>query len=138
MSIDFSEEFEDRFRRFMAEARRIEDRAIRAMKEFERRESCVVPLYEIRPTKEGYFITVDLPGVEKEEVELTFKGASLVIRAPCRSVTARRTCRGEPQYFVELPLPPGIDERSVAASMKNGLLRIEMKTAKAGYRLEIH
>jgi HSP20 family molecular chaperone IbpA len=137
MGIDLSDEFEDRFRRMVAEARRMEDRALRALKEFERVENCMVPLYELRPTADGYAITVDLPGVEKDEVNLLFKGDSIVVRAPCKSSTRAGRRGGQLQYFIELSLPRGIDEQSITASMKNGLLRIDMKKHKGGYEIKV-
>jgi len=136
MGFEYSDEFEDNFRRFMAEARKLEERATRAMKEFEERENCVVPLHEMRPTSNGYLITLDLPGVEKEEVTLTFRGAALIVTAPCRSLRVRR-CGGTPHYFVELPLPPGIDESTIKAKMRNGLLTVEMKRVEGGHQIRI-
>jgi len=137
MSVDMSDEFEDRFRRMVAEARRMEERTLRALKEFEHAEGCMVPLYELRRTADGYVITVDLPGVEKEEINLLFKGDSIVVTAPCkRSVRAARRGR-QLEYFIELAMPRGIDEQTIKASMKNGLMRIDMKKAKGGYEIKL-
>jgi len=137
MSFGLSDEFDDRFRKMMAEARRMEDRALRALKEFEHMEGCMVPLSEFRPTPDGYTITVDMPGVRKEEVSLLFKGDSIVITAPCKSAVEKKKREREVQYFIELSLPRGIDEKSIKASMKGGLLRIDMKKAKGGYQLKV-
>ena len=132
-----SDEFEDRFRRMVAEARRMEERTLRALKEFEHAEGCMVPLYELRRTADGYVITVDLPGVEKEEINLLFKGDSIVVTAPCkRSTRAARRGR-QLEYFIELAMPRGIDEQTIKASMKNGLMRIDMKKAKGGYEIKL-
>lgn len=137
MSDDLSDEFEDRFRKMAAEARRMEERTLRALKEFEHAEGCMVPLYELRPTADGYVITVDLPGVEKEEISLLFKGDTIVVTAPCkRSARAAQTGK-QLKYFIELAMPRGIDEQSIKASMKNGLLRIDMKRAKGGYEIKV-
>jgi len=34
-------------------------------------------------------------------------------------------------------MPRGIDEQSIKASMKNGLLRIDMKKATGGYEIKV-
>jgi len=137
MSIDLSDEFEDRFRRMVAEARRMEERTLRALKEFEHAEGCIVPLYELRPTADGYVVTIDLPGVEKQEINLLFKGDSIVVTAPCKRSARTAGRGGQLEYFIELAMPRGIDEQSIKASMKNGLLRIDMKKATGGYEIKV-
>jgi len=138
MNSDFPDEFDERLRRMMAEARRMEEQLTRALKEFEHAENCMVPLHELRPTADGYSLTVDLPGVEKEEVTLTLKGDFIQIRAPCKSMTARRRKGAkEPRYLIEVQLPANVEAKSVRASMKNGLLKVDMKKLTGGYEIKV-
>ena len=137
MSLWFSDESDERFRRMMTEARRMEDRTLRALKEFEHAQGCMVPLYELRATPDGYAITVDMPGVKKEDVTLLFQGDYIAVTAPCVSEAGKKKQGEKVQYFIDLTLPRGIDEKSIKASMKGGLLRIDMKKAVGGRQLKI-
>ena len=137
MSLWLSDESDERFRRMMTEARRMEDRALRALKEFEHAQGCMVPLYELRATPDGYAITVDMPGVKKEDVTLLFQGDSIAVTAPCVSEAGKKEQGRKVRYFIDLALPRGIDEKSIKASMKGGLLRIDMKKAVGGRQLKI-
>jgi len=138
MSLGFSDEFDERFRRLILEARRTEERMARALKEFERSERCVVPLHELRPTTDGYTLTVDLPGVQKDEVGLTLEGTSLFMTAPCKSITEKRRRHAkELNYIIEISLPGDVDTKTVKATMRNGLLRLEMKKRIGGYKIRI-
>lgn len=132
------DEFEERFRKIMAEARRIEERFMKELKEFEFAENCVVPLYELVPTTDGYTLTVDLPGVEKHEVTLRLVGNNLVVRAPCRSIAAMRVRPSrEPHYFIRVPLPADVDTDSIKASIRNGLLKVSMRRESKGYEIKV-
>jgi HSP20 family molecular chaperone IbpA len=137
MSFWLLDESDDRFRKMMAEARRMEDRTLRALKEFEHAQGCMVPLYELRATPEGCTITVDMPGVKKDEVTLLFQGDYIAVTAPCVSEAEKKKQGRKVRYFIDLALPRGIDEKSIKASMKGGLLRIDMKKAVGGRQLKI-
>lgn len=138
MSFGPSDEFDERFRRLILEARRTEERMARAMKEFEHSERCIVPLHELRPTADGYLLTVDLPGVEKEEVGLTLEGTSLFMTAPCKSVRERRKRHAkELDYIIEISLPGDVETKTMKATMRNGLLRLDMKKRIGGYKIRI-
>jgi HSP20 family molecular chaperone IbpA len=138
MSFGLSDEFDERFRRLILEARRTEERMTRAMKEFEHSERCVVPLHELRPTADGYLLTIDLPGVEKEEVGLTLEGTSLFMTAPCKSATERRKRHTkELNYMIEISLPSDVETKTIKATMRNGLLALEMKKRVGGYKIRI-
>jgi len=137
MSFWLSDESDDKFRKMMAEARRMEDRTLRALKEFEHTQGCMVPLYEFRATPDGYAITVDMPGVKKDEVTLLFEGDHIAITAPCVTEAGKKRQGKKVRYFIDLTLPRGIDEKRIKASMKGGLLKIDMKKAAGGRQLKI-
>ena len=87
------------------------------------------PIYEqVVNEKEGNLrLLVELPGVEKEDVEISALADKL-------SMTAER---GDRKYRIEVPLEREIDPESGTATLKNGLLEVIFKTrdnTNKGYR----
>lgn len=60
-------------------------------------------------------ITIDVPGVDAKDLDITFEGDQLV-------VSGKREGRGELRHVVRLP--DTIDPESVGAELKNGVLAI--------------
>ena len=87
------------------------------------------PIYEqVVDEKEGSLrLLVELPGVEKEDVQISALAEKVTLGAE----------KGDRKYRIEVPLEREIDPDSGTASLKNGLLeilfRIREKTNK-GYR----
>lgn len=74
------------------------------------------PRYGVEETEEGFVLSVDLPGVKKEDVEIELKERQLWIKGvrkqpPCESRFERR---------FELPLQ--VDGSAIEASQEDGVL----------------
>lgn len=95
-----------------------------------------------------YEIDLDVPGVKKENIEVTLSDHSLTVRG---NVAEEREEKGEHFHRCErlhqsfsrtFELPTGVDSSKVAADLKEGVLRIVLpKTAEVlqnTRKIEIH
>jgi len=93
---------------------------------------CLEALGEIRETEGELIVTVDLPLVNKEDIEVTVTGRQLEIRA-----RTRREIRFERWGTVQrqisfhsftktIPLPPEADTSKVQATFRNGILQVRI------------
>jgi HSP20 family protein len=77
------------------------------------------PLVDVLEEENQVVVVVELPGVEKEEINLHTTEDALTISV---GTTDRR-------YHKELILPAKIDPKSARASYKNGVLEVRLKKA---------
>lgn len=93
-----------------------------------------VDLFEIDG---GLFVQMDLPGVEKDTLEVTIEGQYLIIRG-----VRRGACSNRPKRYIQMeisrgifgkiiPLPAPVAEISSTAVLKNGVLEIFLPYGKA-------
>ena len=92
-------------------------------------------------------LTVELPGMEREDVELTVEDDALVLRGEKKvaAQTAEEGCyrleRAYGHFQRVIPLPDGVDVEKVAATFAQGVLTVQLPkaaTAKPrGRRLQI-
>jgi HSP20 family protein len=75
------------------------------------------PLTDVIEDEKGISITAELPGVEKEDVDLDLQGSEIVIKVD----TENR------KYHKKIELPEDIDPDSITATYKNGVLDVCMK-----------
>ncbi len=78
------------------------------------------PLTDVMESEDGITITVELPGVSKEDIDLTVTRDTVTIKVD----TASR------KYYKEIPLSAEIDEKNVKATYNNGVLDITLKKLK--------
>ncbi len=71
--------------------------------------------YDVHETEELLRVVADLPGVEKEAIDLRCDGEALTVDA----AGAGR------EYHERVPLPVPVDEHSADASYNNGVLEVE-------------
>lgn len=84
------------------------------------------PLVDVFTNEAVVVVVAELPGVDKEsiEVDATENRVVISVNSPAR------------QYFKELNLPARVDPKSSDASYKNGVLEVRLKRV-AGERLLI-
>lgn len=77
----------------------------------------IEPLVDVIEEADEIVVVVELPGVEKEDIQVnaTEKSLTIVVDAPGR------------RYRKELELPATIDPKSSKATYKNGVLEIRLK-----------
>ncbi|MCX8173674.1 MAG: Hsp20 family protein [Thermoplasmata archaeon] len=88
------------------------------------------PLTDIVDAKDSFSVTLEVPGVEKDDIDLTVSGGVLCVKvdAPNR------------KYLKEIELPNDVDEKSAKASFKNGVLDITFAKKKGeieGFKIKV-
>lgn len=78
------------------------------------------PLVDIFDTDKTVQVVAEMPGIEKDDVELDAEGNQLEIKAS----------HGERKYHEVVELPADVDVESAKASYKNGVLDITLKKIK--------
>jgi HSP20 family protein len=95
-----------------------------------------MPAADVREDQDRYRVTVDLPGMTKEDVELTYESDVLTITGERKSELEKsdgRLHRSEVSYgkFVRaLRFPGDVKHQEIDANFKNGVLEISLPKAE--------
>ena len=96
----------------------------------------VAPSLDVQDTEDKILVTADIPGVEKGDITINVRGDLLEITAEKKKETEEkgegyiRRERGYTKFYRRIPLPTEVEPNNVDATLKDGVLRIEMvKTA---------
>ncbi|MGI5818181.1 MAG: Hsp20/alpha crystallin family protein [Armatimonadota bacterium] len=91
------------------------------------------PAVDVYQTDDEVVVKAQLPGVKKEDVDVSIQENTLTIRAETRreeEVEEEGYFRRELRYGTfarRLPLPAAVDEEQVAAKMTDGVLEVRAK-----------
>ena len=90
------------------------------------------PYVEVVDKDDKYEITVEIPGISKEDVEVyvSENKKKLIIRAYGK----------DRKYYAEIPLLEPVDEKNARATYVNGVLKIELPKGKEeikGYKITV-
>ena len=105
------------------------------------------PASDAQLADDRYVITVELPGVDEKDMDLTVHDGVVTVKGEKKS---EREEKGATWYFSErqfgafsraFRLPPDADETAVEADLKDGVLTVTVPKsepkAKAGHKVEI-
>ncbi len=103
------------------------------------------PAADILETPEKFQIVVELPGVDVSDVDITVENDVLTLRGervfnePEDKGTYRRVERYYGSFGRRIALPPKCDSTKIDASMRNGLLTIEVPKMEQArpHRIEV-
>jgi HSP20 family protein len=103
------------------------------------------PLTDVVEEGEKVVVTTDLPGVDRENVELNLRDNVLVVSAgkgkeeEAEKEGYLRKERSFMRYYREIPLPDGVTEEGASAQLKNGVLTVTLPKTKsvAGKKIQI-
>lgn len=104
------------------------------------------PRADVEDTDETFVVTVDLPGFEREDVEIEVRDDVLTIEAEHdeeqEATLEDRFVRRERRHASvarSISLPASVDESSATASYEHGVLRVELPKAspESGTRIEV-
>lgn len=97
------------------------------------------PAIEMSETEKAYKLTVEVPGMEAEDIEVTVDDRMLVISGEKREEHEEKdkdylyTERSYGSFDRRIALPAAADAEKIAAKVKKGVLEIRLpKTANAG------
>lgn len=94
------------------------------------------PLTDVAEEDNKVIVTTDLPGIDRENVELSLKENFLVISASkgkegeTEKEGYLRKERSLMRYYREIPLPEGVTEEGATAQLKNGVLTVTLPKTK--------
>ncbi|MPM80366.1 Spore protein SP21 [bioreactor metagenome] len=103
------------------------------------------PLTDVAEEDNKVIVTTDLPGIDRENVELSLKDNFLVISAQkgkeeeTEKEGYLRKERSVMRYYREIPLPGSVTEEGATAQLKNGVLTVTLPKTKSvtGNRIQI-
>jgi len=106
------------------------------------------PTVDVSETDKEIRVTAEIPGLEEKDFDLTLSGNNLIIKGEKkveRETKDEQVFRRESSYGMfrrSIPLPTEVDEEKVAATYKNGILKITLaKSAsakKSGKKITVH
>jgi len=101
-----------------------------------RNEEFVAPSVDIFETNEGYLLEAEMPGVNKNGLEITLEGTEITITGHRTNVVpageALISERRPVDYRRTFELDPAIDNSRIAAKMNQGVLTLTLpKSARA-------
>jgi len=95
------------------------------------------PLTDVAEEDDKVIVTTDLPGVDKENVELDLRDNVLVISAgkgkeeETEKEGYLRKERAFMRYYREIPLPDNVTDEGAVAQLKNGVLTVTLPKTKS-------
>jgi HSP20 family protein len=106
--------------------------------ELERADWC--PAADVYETDAKYTIAADLPGIDRNTLELTIDDNRLIIRGnrPVEATQAARSERPGGTFLQTFSLPGSVDQSGIHADYKDGVLQVHLpKQKNQGQRVEI-
>jgi HSP20 family protein len=89
---------------------------------------------DIEETENAFIVELDLPGVRREDVSIDLRDSELFVTGESkereRKGTLRRQTRRVGTFEHRIELPGEVDPESVKATLKDGVLRVELAKAK--------
>jgi HSP20 family protein len=102
-----------------------------------------VPQVDVEETDDAYSIELDLPGVDKDDVDIEVSGRRLVVtgerKEKERVGVLRRQTRTVGRFRFEVALPEQVNGDGIDATMRDGVLhlRVPKKVGEQRRRIEV-
>jgi len=107
--------------------------------EFERADW--TPAADIYETETGFLIALDLPGIKRDVLEIDIDDNRLIVKGVrvVEDTRARRTERPRGKFLRTFAVPASVDQASIAADYKDGVLQIRLpkRTEQKAQKIEI-
>lgn len=130
---------QDRMNRLFEDATQRRNQADGAGDEFERADW--TPASDIYETESGYLIAMDLPGINREALEIDIDDNRLVVKGTRAISESRqhRTERPRGKFLRTYSVPASVDQGKIAAEYKDGVLQISLpkRTEQKPKRIDI-
>lgn len=97
-------------------------------------ERYLAPPVDIFETNEGLTLIADLPGVEKEGIEVGLDNDILTMKGTVKDIPHGRPVFSEYEllnFYRQFQITEGIDVEKITANLKNGILTIHLPKAEA-------
>lgn len=100
----------------------------------------LVPLIHLTEKDSSWILEIDLPLVDKKNIEITLSPHHITVKAKLKKTfcISRRNCITEFDYFKKvIPIPLGVNEKKISAKFKDGILKIIMPKISTGKKIPI-
>ncbi|MFH1148819.1 MAG: Hsp20/alpha crystallin family protein, partial [Pseudomonadota bacterium] len=97
-------------------------------------ERFLAPPVDIYETQNDLFVVADMPGVQKDDLQINLEGDLLSIRGMAKHIPTGDTVLSEyslMNFFREFQISEEIDKEKISADLKNGVLKIRLAKAEA-------
>ena len=118
---------QDRMNRLFEDATQRRNQADPATRdEFERADW--TPASDIYETETGYLIAIDLPGIDRQSLEIDIDDNRLVVKGirPVAESRQHRSERPRGKFLRTYSVPGSVDQAKIAAEYKDGVLQISL------------
>lgn len=91
------------------------------------------PTVDVKETESEYTVEAELPGVRREDVDISLHDHCLFIKGEKRDVREEnekgvyRSERSFGEFYRQIPLPSEVDEEKVSAKFDQGVLRVTLE-----------
>jgi HSP20 family protein len=100
-----------------------------------------VPQADVEETEDSYLIDMDLPGVDRDDVDIEVVGRRLVVtgerKEKERVGLLRRQTRTIGRFRYEVSLPDQVNEDGIAAALTDGVLHLQVPKRQGERRRRI-
>ena len=101
-------------------------------------EDAFIPSADVEETEDAFVVEVELPGVDKKDVDVALSGRRLTItgerKEKERTGVLRRRTRTTGRFRFELVLPADVDDNTIDASLESGVLTVRVEKRAADQR----
>lgn len=117
---------QDRMNRLFEDATQRRTQADAAGDEFERADW--TPASDIYETESGYLIAMDLPGINREALEIDIDDNRLIVKGTrmIDELKQHRTERPRGKFLRTFSVPGSVDQGKIGAEYKDGVLQIRL------------
>jgi HSP20 family protein len=99
------------------------------------------PPADVEETDDAYLVELDLPGVDKGDIDIETTGRKLVVQGERKEKERvgllRRQTRTVGRFRYEVTLPEQVDGEGIDASLQDGVLRLRVPKVKSEQRRRI-
>lgn len=100
----------------------------------------LVPLSHLKERHSSWSLEIDLPLVDKKNINITLSGDHIIVKAKLTKTfcVSRGSVITEFDYFKKtIKLPDDINTKQISAKFKNGILKITMPKPADGKKIPI-
>lgn len=112
---------------------RNDERNLQAREETRSNERYIRPAVNIIEDTEGLVLTADIPGADKESLDVNVEKGVLTISAPARHTAAGTSAYREfelASYYRQFTIPESLDQEKAKAEYANGILTLRVPKAE--------